>query len=324
MLTYHSLDKGMIGTSMFLLFIVPVSLFLVGSVGMSVAQDVMAGDVSKLRELQDDKAQALKDLSLLRDKEEEHRSARDLLKAQFEEAQADYDSTEENLRNKRREINVLDRKILIEVGGEEIGSIIKKTSTRRQQVARARVLLKETCQSDHLTPQREEEIKGTTFWHAGTQSWVSYKRIFAPYKSERLNEMACHWKGTSLEPYTVPLLAQLLQEGGSLSAETRGDYKHGSPFSFGISQHHICFRKFQGKNFCFWKNGLSPMQQFERDFPQLAFDWESQFFHYSDVLKGYIKEGLNADQMIKRWNSNEVNRRQKINRWERMVELSIN
>lgn len=131
------------------------------------------------------------------------------------------------------------------------------------------------------------------------------------------------WKGKPHEKYAVPLLAMLLVECGSLTAECRGDWKSGGYYAFGISQHHICLRRTFGKNYCFWQDGKHPQKQVEEEHPEFASSWESQFYHYSDVIRLYIEEGLTADQMIKRWNPGEIGRREKVRWREEFVSLSI-
>ena len=135
--------------------------------------------------------------------------------------------------------------------------------------------------------------------------------------------MACYWKGKPHEEHTVPLLAQLLIECGSLTADCRGDWKGGGYYAFGISQHHICFRTTFDKRYCYWKDNKHPQQQVEEKFPDFATDWRAQFFQYSDVIRSYIEAEMTTDEMIWKWNPGQRNRRGLVRSREGFVTLSI-
>lgn len=162
-----------------------------------------------------------------------------------------------------------------------------------------------------MTPERLKEIQR------------KYPSLYAEYKVRRLNEMACYWSNKPHQPHTIPLLAMLIQESGSLDPLIRGDWKGGGYYAIGISQHHICHRRTFGKRYCYWQDGKHPQQQVEEAYPQFTTDWRSQFFHYSDVIRSYIDEGMTTDKMIWRWNPGERNRRWRVGRWEGFVSLSI-
>jgi len=160
-----------------------------------------------------------------------------------------------------------------------------------------------TCSETHLTEERLALIKR------------KYPTLYAEYKVKRINEMSCYWKGKPHEPYTVPLLAMLLQENGALDPLVRGDYG----YAIGISQHHICNRVTFGKHYC----NPYAKSQFEKEHPEFATEWKSQFWQFSDVIRGYIEKNMTVDSMIDAWNSKEYNRRWKVSRWEEFVRLSI-
>jgi len=126
--------------------------------------------------------------------------------------------------------------------------------------------------------------------------------------------MACKWKGKVFEEHTVPLLALLLQENGSLDPKVRGD----AGYAIGISQHHICHRKTFGKKYCTAK----AKAVFEATHPEFGSDVWSQFYQYSDAVRPLLEDGKGHDEVIWSWNPGEKNRRAKINRWEMFVMLS--
>lgn len=233
----------------------------------------------------------------------ERRAEQEIKNVEYERVLKEKERVDAEVEELRRQMKVLERKISTMNGIPTIDAVIADGMRER-----ARQL---ECPDGHLTPERMEELKKL------------YPSLHDEYKARRLNEMACMWKGKPQEPFTTPLLAMLLQENGQLDPAVRGDYAHGSFYAVGLSQHHICYREFEGKKYCFWENGESPMERFEKDWPEFSFNWESQFYHFSDVISLYIQEGLSADEMIYRWNPNEHNRRGKVKRWEKYVELSI-
>lgn len=126
--------------------------------------------------------------------------------------------------------------------------------------------------------------------------------------------MAAQWKGTVLEPHTVKLLAMLIQEDGTITAERRHDCQKGWCEAIGIQGHNIYWR---GKPLIYggepklyrrWQGNVSPLQQFERDFPAFATDWREQFKEYTLRQTACINGGNSPEQCIKNWNSKEVGR----------------
>lgn len=127
------------------------------------------------------------------------------------------------------------------------------------------------------------------------------------YKTYELKEMAKIWKGTVLEPHTVPLLAMLMVENGALAPQVRGDYG----LAIGIEQNHICIRGFMGKHYC----GHGAVARLAADLPSTPYphylstvDWHDQFRHYSDTVMGMVKLGMTDHQIITSWNPGEVGR----------------
>ena len=136
--------------------------------------------------------------------------------------------------------------------------------------------------------------------------------------------MSCIWKGKKFEPYTVPLLAQLIQESGSLDGKTWHDcYSSGVCHGLPLNGYSICSRGGpNGKKYCSWKGGQSPQDRFTEDYPELATDWRSQFYHYSDQIRGFVEDGKSASWIIQSWNPNEIGRIKKVYRWADFVMLS--
>lgn len=159
------------------------------------------------------------------------------------------------------------------------------------------------CDDSHLTPQRLRDIER------------KYAHVYEEYKVRRLNEMACRWKGKVHEPYTVPLLAMLLQENTALDPEVLGD--HG--YSIGISQWHICYRGFRGKKYC---NTAAKVDFYDK-YDWFRRDLWAQFNFYSDHIKKLIAEGYSADDIIVSWNPKEHNRLWRVKRWNELVEMSV-
>lgn len=138
--------------------------------------------------------------------------------------------------------------------------------------------------------------------------------------------MAALWKGTVLEPHTVKLLAMLMQEDGTVTAERRHDHLDSrGPLAVGIQGHNICARGTPliyvdagqpKKKFCSWKtiDGVrkSPMQQFEAAYPVFAFDWREQFKEYTYRMTGCINDKNTVNYCIQLWNWNEAGRIKKV------------
>jgi len=137
--------------------------------------------------------------------------------------------------------------------------------------------------------------------------------------------MACIWKGKKFEPYTVPMLAMIIQENGTLDGKSWHDcYSSGVCHGLPLTGYSICSRGGPDKrHYCTWLNGKPPQDRFKEKFPELSSDWKSQFFHYSDQIRGFVKEGKSADWIIWSWNSLEQGRRAKVRKWENFVQLSI-
>ena len=148
--------------------------------------------------------------------------------------------------------------------------------------------------------------------------------------------MAESWKGTSLEKHTIRLLAMLLQEDGTLTAERRHDCKRGICYSIGIQGHHICFRGkpliYGGKPrvYCFWEDRdgdgrreTSPQKAFEQDFPLFASDWREQFKEYTLRMTRCIERGWTISACIQDWNSREIGRIAKVASHEPFVRSSL-
>lgn len=164
---------------------------------------------------------------------------------------------------------------------------------------------------DHLTPEYHEKLKAT------------YSQ-YADYKVQRLNEMACLWKGKKFEPYTVRLLSMLLVENGALDATVRGDYG----YAFGLTQEHVCNR---GLNMYYLGAGTgvktycskAGIQKVEEQFPQFANDWVSQFFYFSNYISPLIDEGYKPNDIVHAWNRREVGRQGKVDKKEAFVKASL-
>lgn len=201
---------------------------------------------------------------------------------------------------------------------------------------------KEQREEDNATtpqPGTAEYCVGRDFKHITPEFLAEMQEEFPgyydEYKVQRINEMACLWKGKKFEPYTVKLIAMLYQENGQLNASIRGD--HG--FAFGITQEHICNRGLnmhylgvgEGvKRYCHWAdldgNGSyesSPWAQVEHDFPEFSHDWVSQFFYFSNFISPWIDEGKTAEDIVYLWNSKEAGRQQRVARHEPFVKAAL-
>lgn len=177
-----------------------------------------------------------------------------------------------------------------------------------------------------MTGTSPRKVEALTFQPKVTKAKVgipSSQEGNQDYKTIRLREMAAMWKGTVLEPHTAKLLSMLLQEDGTLTAERRHDCIKGVCYAIGFQGHHICYRgtplvaKDHGKpfkTFCTWKDGKSPQQQFEEEYPGFAFDWKVQFAEYTKRMSGCIADGKSVNACIQSWNSREVGRIGKVER----------
>ena len=165
--------------------------------------------------------------------------------------------------------------------------------------------------------------------HAATPSYVASLPPAEDYKTLRLREMADMWIGTPLEDRTVPLLAMLLTEDGTITAERRHDCKGGVCYAIGLQGHNICRRggligtASEGMTFCTWKNGKSPLQQFEEMHPDFATDWRSQFAYYTTLVRGMTDAGRSTDYIIWSWNTGEKGRRAKVWANEPLVRTAL-
>lgn len=124
--------------------------------------------------------------------------------------------------------------------------------------------------------------------------------------------MAALWKGTTLEPHTVRLLAMLLQEDGTLTAERRHDCHGGTCYAVGFMGHNICARGtpiiYQNagepfKKFC----GKGATAKFEAAYPVFATDWREQFREYTLRMTGCFADGGTEYSCVRAWNWNEGN-----------------
>lgn len=160
-------------------------------------------------------------------------------------------------------------------------------------------------------------------WYKG--KWYGYGGLAAEYKVIRINEMACIWKGKKFEEYTVPLLAMLVQENGALAAERWHDcYASGVCHGLGLTGYSICSRGMDGTKFCSWKDGETPQDRFAEKYPELATEWQAQFYHYSDQIRGRVEKGDSSASIIQSWNSGEADRVAKVKRWEKFIRISLN
>lgn len=138
--------------------------------------------------------------------------------------------------------------------------------------------------------------------------------------------MADTWKGTSLEPHTVKLLAMLLVEDGTITAERRHDCEGSRGcYAIGIQGHHICHRgtprvsQAAGKTFkkyCY----AGALNDFEREYPGFAFDWRVQFSEYTLRMSECIDAGNSVNRCIQNWNPREVGRISKVAKHESIVQ----
>jgi hypothetical protein len=153
------------------------------------------------------------------------------------------------------------------------------------------------------------------------------------YKVTRLREFAALWKGTVLEPHTVRLLAMLMQEDGTITAERRHDCAGSQCWAVGIMGHHICARGTpliyvttgeEQKLFCTpWVDRKTAMQRFEEAYPVFAFDYREQFREYTYRMTTCINEGHTANQCVQNWNPNETGRITKVKSREAVVREAL-
>ncbi len=156
------------------------------------------------------------------------------------------------------------------------------------------------------------------------------------YKSQRLREMADMWVGTVLEPHTEKLLAMLLTEDGTLTAERRHDcnmikYKGRilkGCFAVGIMGHNICARGTPivseqagkpKKNFCY----DYAMTDFEKEYPGFSSDWRIQFSEFSFRMTNCINSGKTVNRCVQDWNPHEAGRIAKVENHEYIVEKAL-
>ena len=141
--------------------------------------------------------------------------------------------------------------------------------------------------------------------------------------------MACMWEGKKFEPYTVRMLAMLYAENNALDPRIRGDYG----FAFGLSQEHICNRGlnmyylgigYGVKRYCYSRNGMTPTQQVEKEFPEFSFSWTSQFYYFSNFISPKIDEGKTPNAIVTLWNSNEIGRQAIVDRHEPFIKAVLN
>lgn len=148
------------------------------------------------------------------------------------------------------------------------------------------------------------------------------------YKLLRLYEMSEIWKGTVLEPHTVRLLAMLLVEDGTLTAERRHDCYKGVCYAIGLQGHHICHRGTpliyvragqKQHYFCSWRGKISPQKRFESAYPLFAFDWREQFAEFTLRMTECIDAGKTVNVCVQGWNPQEVGRVAKVKAREYVV-----
>lgn len=140
--------------------------------------------------------------------------------------------------------------------------------------------------------------------------------------------MAEIWKGTSLEPHTVALLAMLLAEDGTLTAERRHDCEGSRGcYAVGIQGHHICHRgtplvsQAAGKPFkkyCY----SGALGDFQREYPSFSTSWRTQFSEYTLRMTQCL-ESRTVNQCIQSWNSKESGRIAKVKRHESLVKAAL-
>lgn len=158
---------------------------------------------------------------------------------------------------------------------------------------------------------------------------IEFDKPEEDYKTTRIKEMADYMEHDPiLKPHTVRLIAMLLLEDGTLTAERRHDCHGGVCYAIGIQGHHICYRGTplvaqdhgkEHKTYCHWKNGKSPQQQFEEEYPEFAFNWYVQFMEYTKRMRGCLRDTGDVDHCIQLWNSREVGRIQKVKSREPVV-----
>ena len=162
------------------------------------------------------------------------------------------------------------------------------------------------------------------------------------YKTLRLREMAEKWKGTVLEPHTVKLLAMLVVEDGTVTAERRHDCSQDGAkiyskrlgrnlkgcFAVGIMGHNIAARgtplvsQAAGKPWKLYDYDYA-MTDFEKDYPGFSSDFRIQFAEYTLRMTQCIDSGKTVNQCIQLWNSREAGRIAKVERHMAIVESAL-
>lgn len=148
------------------------------------------------------------------------------------------------------------------------------------------------------------------------------------YKRTRIIEMAEILAGEHLlKKHTVKLISMLLTEDGTLTAERRHDCIKGVCYAIGIQGHHICHRGtplvsqdhgMPMKKYCSWKDGKSPQEQFESDFPVFSTSWRVQFAEYEKRMLFCLSSNT-INSCIQSWNPREAGRIAKVTRNEHYV-----
>lgn len=162
------------------------------------------------------------------------------------------------------------------------------------------------------------------------------------YKTLRIREMAELWKGTVLEPHTVRLLAMLVVEDGTMTAERRHDCsKDGAKiyskrlgrylkgcFAMGIQGHNIAARgtplvaQDHGKPWKLYDYDYA-MTDFEKDYPGFSFDWRIQFAEYTKRMTDLINDGYTVNEAVQSWNSGESGRITKVKNHEWIIKKAL-
>jgi hypothetical protein len=162
------------------------------------------------------------------------------------------------------------------------------------------------------------------------------------YKTLRIREMAELWKGTVLEPHTVKLLAMLIVEDGTMTAERRHDCSQNGAkiyskrlgrylkgcFAMGIQGHNIAARgtpivsQDHGKPWKLYDYDYA-MTDFEKDYPGFSFDWRVQFAEYTKRMAGLINDGYTVNQAVQSWNSKEAGRIKKVENHQWIIRQAL-
>jgi hypothetical protein len=144
--------------------------------------------------------------------------------------------------------------------------------------------------------------------------------------------MAGLWKGTILEEHTETLLAMLLLEDGTITAERRHDCRNGVCYAIGIQGHHICHRGTpliyadfgqERRFFCSWVGKKSPQVRFEEAYPLFSTDWREQFREYTYRMNACIASGKSEKKCIALWNPKEIGRVAKVEKQRPIVREAL-